>query len=33
MATMYENLCGNCVVDIIMTFHKRAFDFFYGIAR
>jgi hypothetical protein len=31
MAIMYENLCGNCVggrVDISMTFHKRAFDFF-----
>jgi hypothetical protein len=32
MATMYENLCGNCVggveVNICMTFHMRAFDFF-----
>jgi hypothetical protein len=28
MATMYENLCGNCVGDICMTFHARAFDFF-----
>jgi hypothetical protein len=31
MATMYENVCGNCGwgrVDICMTFHKRAFDFF-----
>jgi hypothetical protein len=32
MATVYENLCGNCggwgMVDICMTFHKRAFDFF-----
>jgi hypothetical protein len=31
---MYKNLCGNCVggvwgiVDIYMTFHKHAFDFF-----
>jgi hypothetical protein len=28
---MYENLCGNSVrgtVDICMTSHKRAFDFF-----
>jgi hypothetical protein len=25
---MYENVCGNCVRDICMTFHKRAFDFF-----
>jgi hypothetical protein len=39
MATMYENLCGNCVGgrwcigDICMTFHKRAFDFFYTIAH
>jgi hypothetical protein len=37
MATMYENLCGNCGwdrvdrVDICMTFHMRAFDFFYTI--
>jgi hypothetical protein len=30
MATMYENLCGNCTggVDICMTIHKHAFDFF-----
>jgi hypothetical protein len=32
MATMCENLSGNCVggvvVDICMTFHMRAFDFF-----
>jgi hypothetical protein len=33
MATMYENLCGNCVggvelINIFMTFHVRAFDFF-----
>jgi hypothetical protein len=30
MATMYENVCGNCVgrVDICLTFHMRAFDFF-----
>jgi hypothetical protein len=31
MATMYENLCGNCVDEVelsFMTFHKRAFDFF-----
>jgi hypothetical protein len=27
MATMYENLCGNCV-DEVETFHKRGFDFF-----
>jgi hypothetical protein len=36
MATMYENLCGNCVggvVDICMTFHWRAFDCFYTIVR
>jgi hypothetical protein len=39
MATMYENLWGNCVggveyrVDICMTFHKRTFDFFYTIAQ
>jgi hypothetical protein len=25
---MYENLCGNCVDEVCMTFHKRAFDFF-----
>jgi hypothetical protein len=25
---MYENLCGNCVGGIELTFHKRAFDFF-----
>jgi hypothetical protein len=29
MATMYENLCGNCVGGIELTFHKRAFDFFF----
>jgi hypothetical protein len=23
---MYENLCGNCVGGIELTFHKRAFD-------
>jgi hypothetical protein len=28
MATMYENVCGNCVDVICMTFHKLAFDFF-----
>jgi hypothetical protein len=31
VAIVYEDLCGNCVggrVDISMTFHKRAFDFF-----
>jgi hypothetical protein len=26
---MYENLCGWGRVDICMTFHKRAFDFYY----
>jgi hypothetical protein len=25
---MYENLCGNCVGGIQLTFYKRAFDFF-----
>jgi hypothetical protein len=32
---MYENLCGKATlwVDICMTFHKRAFDFFYTIAH
>jgi hypothetical protein len=25
---MYENVCGWGIVDICMTFHKRAFDFF-----
>jgi hypothetical protein len=24
MASMYENLCGNCVVDISLTVHSRA---------
>jgi hypothetical protein len=31
MATMYENLCGNCVGGVelkFVTFHMRAFDFF-----
>jgi hypothetical protein len=30
MATMYENVRGNCVgiVDICVTFHMRGFDFF-----
>jgi hypothetical protein len=28
MATMYENLCGNSVGGVELTFHKRAFDFF-----
>jgi hypothetical protein len=31
---MYENICGNCGwarVDICMTFHIRAFDFFCAI--
>jgi hypothetical protein len=35
MATMYENLCGNCVggvrVDNCMTFHRRAFNFFISL--
>jgi hypothetical protein len=35
---MYENLCGNCLAGveltfIDMTFHKRAFDFFNTIAH
>jgi hypothetical protein len=29
MATMYENLCGNCVGGVELTFHKRALDFFF----
>jgi hypothetical protein len=29
MTTMYENLCGNCVGGILLTFHMPAFDFFY----
>jgi hypothetical protein len=34
---MYENVCGNCVggveltFHICMTFHKRAFDFFISL--
>jgi hypothetical protein len=28
MAAMYENLCGNCVGGVQLTFYKRAFDFF-----
>jgi hypothetical protein len=31
MPTMYENLCGNCVSGIELTFHKRAFDFFISL--
>jgi hypothetical protein len=31
MATMYENLCGNSVGGVELTFHKRAFDFFFNI--
>jgi hypothetical protein len=30
---MYENLCGNFVGGVALTFHKRAFDFFYTIAH
>jgi hypothetical protein len=33
MATMYENVCGWCIVDIYMTFHMRALIFFYTIAH
>jgi hypothetical protein len=25
---MYENLCGNCVGEVGLTFHMRVFDFF-----
>jgi hypothetical protein len=32
MTTMYENSCDKSV-DVCMTFHKRAFDFFYIIAH
>jgi hypothetical protein len=36
MATMYENLCGNCVGGVeltffCMTFHMHAFNFFHTI--
>jgi hypothetical protein len=36
MAAVCEGVCGSCGwgrVDICMTFHKRAFDFFYTIAH
>jgi hypothetical protein len=33
MATMHDNLYGNCVGGVDLTFHVRAFVFFFTIAN